>query len=102
MAAVGHSVHLLRMGMRWHGSFASINGRMRKLSARSEGPLPDSCTAANDVQSLFDHLVGEGEELGGIWKPSAFAVVRLMTKSNLVGCSTGKSAGFAPRRILST
>jgi hypothetical protein len=38
----------------------------------------------------------------GIVSPSAFAVVRLMTRSNLVGCSTGMSAGFAPRRILST
>ena len=37
----------------------------------------------------------------GIVKPSALAVVRLMTKSYLVGCSTGMSAGFAPRRILS-
>src|SRR5262245_57116866 len=35
-------------------------------------------------------------------RPSAFAVVRLMTRSYLVGCSTGMSAGFAPRRILST
>src|SRR5262245_55820096 len=37
-----------------------------------------------------------------IVRPSALAVVRLMTRSNLVGCSTGKSAGFAPRKILST
>src|SRR4051812_47150536 len=34
--------------------------------------------------------------------PIALAVVRLMTRSNLVGCSTGRSAGFAPRKILST
>src|SRR5262249_31926868 len=34
-------------------------------------------------------------------RPSALAVVKLMTKSNLVGCSTGISAGFAPRRTLS-
>lgn len=32
----------------------------------------------------------------GIAKPSAFAVVRLSTSSNLVGCKTGSSAGFAP------
>jgi hypothetical protein len=38
----------------------------------------------------------------GIVSPSAFAVLRLTTSSNLVGCSTGMSAGFAPRRILST
>jgi transposase len=38
----------------------------------------------------------------GTVRPSALAVVRLMTSSNLVGCSTGISADFAPRRILST
>src|SRR5262245_50660485 len=38
----------------------------------------------------------------GTDKPRALAVVRLMTRSNLIGCSTGTSAGFAPRRILST
>ncbi len=40
--------------------------------------------------------------VGGISRPSAFAVLRLMTRSNLVGCSTGRSAGLAPRKILST
>src|SRR5262245_35842108 len=37
-----------------------------------------------------------------IVSPSSLAVFRLMTNSNLVGCSTGKSAGLAPLRILST
>src|SRR5207245_3723757 len=32
---------------------------------------------------------------GGIFRPSAFAVLRLITSSNLVGCSTGRSAGLA-------
>src|SRR6516162_4591994 len=38
----------------------------------------------------------------GIVKLRALAVVRLMMRSNLVGCSTGGSAGFAPCRTLST
>src|SRR5262249_61604386 len=37
-----------------------------------------------------------------ILSPSALAVVRLMTRSNLVGCCTRSSAGLAPRRILPT
>jgi hypothetical protein len=37
--------------------------------------------------------------LSGIVSPSAFAVPRLITSSNLVGCSTGRSAGRAPWRI---
>ena len=32
-------------------------------------------------------------------RPSALAVFMLMTSSNLVGCSTGRSAGFLPARI---
>src|SRR5262249_51427928 len=37
--------------------------------------------------------------LSEILTPSALAVLRLITVSNLVGCSTGRSAGFAPLRI---
>jgi hypothetical protein len=33
-------------------------------------------------------------------KSSAFAVFMLITVSNLLGCSTARSAGFAPLRIL--
>ena len=34
--------------------------------------------------------------------PIALAVLRLTTNSNFVACSTGRSAGFAPFRILAT
>src|SRR5262249_5992804 len=39
---------------------------------------------------------------GGTVRPSALAALTLMTSSNLVGCSTGRSAGLAPFRIFST
>ena len=39
---------------------------------------------------------------GGIVTPRAFAVFRLITSSNFMGCSTGRSAGLAPLKILST
>ena len=39
---------------------------------------------------------------GGMVSAMALAVLRLMTNSSLVGCSTGKSAGLAPLRTLST
>jgi len=38
----------------------------------------------------------------GTVMPSALAVLRFITSSNLVGCCTGRSAGFAPSRILAT
>jgi hypothetical protein len=33
---------------------------------------------------------------GGMGRPSNLAVCRLMTSSYLIGCSTGRSAGFSP------
>ena len=39
---------------------------------------------------------------GGIVRPICLAVLRLITNSNFVGASTGKSPGLAPLRILST
>src|SRR5206468_4035194 len=36
----------------------------------------------------------------GTVRPSALAVLRLTTSSNVVGCWTGRSAGFSPLRIL--
>ena len=58
---------------------------------RDELPPPHSITSSARVRSD-----------SGMVSPSALAVVRLITSSNLVGCSTGKSPGFAPRKILST
>jgi hypothetical protein len=40
--------------------------------------------------------------VGGSSRPSALAVLKLMTNSNLVGACTGKSAGFSPLRMRST
>ena len=40
--------------------------------------------------------------IAGTSSPIALAALRLITNSNLVGCSTANSAGFAPLRILST
>jgi hypothetical protein len=39
--------------------------------------------------------------VGGTVRPIALAVLLLIRSSNFVGCSTGRSAGFAPLRILS-
>src|SRR3954465_4403462 len=50
-----------------------------------EGPAPHSMTSSARASSK-----------GGTSSPSALAVFRLITNSNLVGCSTGSSAGLAP------
>jgi hypothetical protein len=40
--------------------------------------------------------------LGGMVTPICLAALRLITNSNLIGRSTGRSAGLAPFKILST
>jgi hypothetical protein len=59
-----------------------------------------SIAALRKVYSITS--LASARRFDGMLRPSAFAVVRLMTSSNLVGCSIGMSAGFVPRRILST
>src|SRR5262249_59774242 len=56
-----------------------------------------ACFAAAPPRS-FDHLVGAGEHRR-CSRPSAFAVLRLITNSYLVGACTGRSAGFSLNRI---
>src|SRR5215472_5971859 len=73
------------------------------LRARRE--RPHRCAAEQRDELAPPHSITSSARAssdGGIVRPSALAVIRLITRSNLVGCSTGKLAGFAPRRILST
>jgi hypothetical protein len=51
---------------------------------------------------LFDHLVVEREHGDGSSRPSALAALRLITSSNLAGCTTGRSAGFSRLRMRPT
>src|SRR5262245_53516100 len=47
-------------------------------------------------------LSARARTFGGIVKPLCLAAFRLTMSSNFFGCSTGRSAGLAPLRILST
>jgi hypothetical protein len=60
----------------------------RNLLADLRALTPDLC-----------HLItlsARASTFCGIVRPICFAVFRLMTSSNFVGCSTGRSAGLAP------
>jgi len=63
-------------------------------------PKADICGAANRAYSI--NSSARARKVVGRLRPSTSAVVKLTARSNLVGCSTGISAGFAPRRTLST
>jgi MFS family permease len=63
----------------------------------SFGPYADEVAPLHSITSSARARID-----GGMVRPSAFAVFRLMTSSNVVGCSTGSSAGRAPCKMRST
>ena len=63
-------------------------------------PQPDSCTAAKPHHSITSSA--RSRIAVGSSMPIVLAVFRFTTISNFVGCSIGKSAGWAPRAIRST
>src|SRR5262249_23793739 len=70
----------------------SAGGQMQKSSAgkfQLEPPSHHSITSSTVARSC-----------AGTSRPSALAVCMLMMNSNLVDCTTGRSTGFAPLRIL--
>src|SRR5581483_4175674 len=73
---------------------------------RARGERPCARRTANELDELApSHSItfsASASSVGGTVSPSAFAVVILIVRSNLVGCSTGMSPGLAPWRILST
>src|SRR5215472_5092013 len=76
----------------------------RLLRARRERPGGGRAADERDELAPLHSITASARasSVGGISRPSALAVVRLITRSNLVGCSTGMSAGAVPRKILST
>ncbi len=91
----------LALGHRGPEEADEFAGDRRHASARGPAPKPAhrvyrSRPRYSITRSAWRRIVC------GIVRPSALAVLRLMTSSNFVGCSTGRSPGFAPFRILST
>src|SRR5262245_4963993 len=76
----------------------------RLLRARRERPCRSCAAEKDDELSPFHSITSSARasSVGGTSKPKVLAVFRLTTNSNLVPCCTGRSAGFAPLRILST
>src|SRR5262249_6412857 len=74
------------------------------LRARRERPRSSGAAEQRDERAA-DHSItssASASRRSGTARPSALAVLRLSTKSNFVGCITGKSAGFSPLRTRPT
>src|SRR5581483_4807661 len=91
-------------GRRWSGhGEPSVNVRFGLRNGSEKLPLPRPlgaerrlCTAANGYSITSPAWASS---IDGTVSPRDLAAFRLITKSNLVGCNTGKSAGFAPLRM---
>jgi hypothetical protein len=63
------------------------------------------CSAKQRDELAAPHSItssARARSVGGMSRPSAFAVLRLITSSKTAEACTGKSAGLAPLRIRST
>src|SRR5262245_13328403 len=70
------------------------------LRARHKRPrrrTAEECDEVAPLHSITSSAVASSA--CGTLRPSILAVGMLMTSSNLVDCTTGKSAGFAPLRM---
>src|SRR5262249_47553108 len=81
---------------------SDARGLGRLLRARRERPRGraaeqrDELAAAHSITSS-----ARASKLSGTVRPSALAVLRLITSSYLVGACTGRSDGFSPLRMRS-
>src|SRR5262249_14987081 len=74
-----------------------LRPRLERPSGRRGAHERDELSALHSITSS-----ARASTVAGTSRPSAFAVLRLMTSSYLVGACTGRSAGFSPLRIRST
>src|SRR5262245_56639734 len=89
-AGVTHAQHLGRLSAR----------RERPCGRRAAEKRYEGAAFALHAHSITS--LARASTDGGISRPSALAVLRLITSSYLVGVCTGRSAGFAPLRMRST
>src|SRR5262249_9208754 len=79
----------------------SYHWQRRLLRVRRERPCGCRATEERDELASPHSITSSARpsNTSGIVKPSALAVLRLMTNSNFVGCCTGRSAAFSPLRM---
>src|SRR5262245_50388304 len=84
------------------GGFAPVHRHL--LRARRERPRSRRADEQRDELAPVHSITSSASAStrSGTARPSALAVLRLSTKSNFVGCITGRSAGFSPLRTRPT
>src|SRR5215468_10684225 len=76
------------------------DNRHRLLRTRRERPCSRAAEQSDERAPLHSITSSaSASSVGGMSRPSAFAVLRLITNSNLVDCIIGSSAGVSPLRM---
>src|SRR5262249_27451564 len=76
------------------------HGHRLLLRARRERPRHRAAEQSDELASLHSITSSaRASSVAGTSRPKALAVLRLITSSNLVDCTTGRSAGFMPLSI---
>ena len=75
----------------------SLPGGLLRLTWAGLPPADRASFAGAFPHSMTSSALADSP--AGTSRPSAVAVFRLITNSNLVACTTGRSAGFSPLRI---
>jgi len=94
LLAHGFAVELLR------GDARGRDGGVRQELAAGIGWSLINANQAAPLHSITSSA--RASTVAGMSRPSALAVLRLITSSNLVDACTGRSAGFSPLRMRST
>src|SRR5262249_7428957 len=95
----------LALGCR-RGRAQETDGRQHRRLLRTRSERPPGRRAANERnECAAGHSItssARARSVGGTVRPSAFAVLRLSTKSYLIGACTGRAVGLSPLRMRST
>src|SRR5215471_18885496 len=89
--------HVFRI-QKQKGKFVSLG--LSGLPHGQRRTTTNSIPASSSVYLIT--LSARASTVGGIVKLICLAAFKLMMNSNFLGCSTGRSAGLAPFKILST
>src|SRR6516164_11719579 len=96
--AVGAEARVMGGGGLRPGKRAHLRGALtRRRAAEKRDELATFNATAHSITSS-----AATSRVCGTLRPSALAVLRLMARTNLLACSTGRSAGLLPLRIRPT
>jgi hypothetical protein len=93
--------HAKRDGMLTHKREIKVSSK--EVTAATNAPRPQAAVSNRSKQRSYSITASaRATSVDGTPMPSAVAVARLITNSNLVGWMTGRSAGLVPLRMRPT